>query len=106
MWRLCRPLNQDLQQFIGVCFDGLTNLDKFHDVDTPFAAFIFGDKRLRFMKSLGELVLCQAGGFALLDHQFAERGLPGGMDRFAEFARASSHRREGLIRSSDYPKRG
>src|SRR5438309_6778688 len=30
-----------------VCFDGLTNLDKFHDIDTPFAAFIFGDKRLR-----------------------------------------------------------
>jgi hypothetical protein len=35
-------LNQDLQQFIGVRFDGLTNLDKFHDVDTPFAAFEIG----------------------------------------------------------------
>jgi hypothetical protein len=24
---------------MGVCFDGLTNFDKFHHVDTPFAAF-------------------------------------------------------------------
>src|ERR1700716_4369324 len=28
------------------------------------------------------------------------------MDRFAEFARASGHRRGRLIRTSDYPKRG
>jgi hypothetical protein len=34
-WRLSRALNQDLQQFIGIRFDGLTNLDKFYDVDTP-----------------------------------------------------------------------
>lgn len=40
-------MNEHLQQFIGVCFDGLTNLNKFHDVDTPFAAFVFGDERLR-----------------------------------------------------------
>jgi hypothetical protein len=46
-------LNQDLQQFIGVRFDGLTNLDKFHDVDTPFAAFVFGDEGLRSTKALG-----------------------------------------------------
>src|SRR5258708_39264473 len=40
-WRLCRPLNQDLQQFIRVCFNGPTNLDEFDDVDTPFATFVF-----------------------------------------------------------------
>jgi hypothetical protein len=57
-WRLSRALNQDLQQFIGVGFDGLTNLDKFHDVDAPFAAFVFGDEGLRSTKALGELVLC------------------------------------------------
>jgi hypothetical protein len=34
-------------------------IDKFHDIDTPFAAFIFGDKRLRPSETLGELVLCQ-----------------------------------------------
>jgi hypothetical protein len=39
-------LNQDLQQFIWVCFHGLTNLDKFHDVHPPFAAFVFGDEGL------------------------------------------------------------
>ena len=99
-------MNQDLQQFIGVRFDGLTNLDKFHDVDTPFAAVVFGDKRLRPTKAFGELVLCQAGGFARPDHQLAEGSLPYGMDRFVEFARASSHRRRRLIRSSDYPKKG
>lgn len=32
------------QQFMGVYFNGLTNLDKFHDIDAPFAAFVFGDK--------------------------------------------------------------
>ena len=105
-WRLSRALNPDLQQFIGVRFDGLTNLDKFHDVDTPFAAFVFGDEGLRSTKALGELVLCQAGGFARPDHQLAESDLSCGMDRFAEFARAGSHRRGRLIRTSDYPKRG
>jgi hypothetical protein len=54
----CCTLNQDLQQFIGVCFDGSADLDEFHDVDTPFAAFVFDDKRLRLMKPLRELVLC------------------------------------------------
>jgi len=44
-------LNKDLQQFIGVCFEGLTDLDKFHDVDTPFAAFVFGNEGLRSMKA-------------------------------------------------------
>jgi hypothetical protein len=51
-WRLSRALNQDLQQFIGIRFDGLTSLDKFHDVDTPFAAFVFGDEGLRPTKAL------------------------------------------------------
>src|SRR6202011_4112367 len=106
MHTLSRALNQDLQQFIGVRFDGLTNLDKFHDVDTPFAAFIFGDKRLRPTKTPGELVLCQAGGFARPDHQLAESGLSCRMDRFVEFARTRGHRRGRLIRSSDYPKIG
>ena len=89
-WRLSRALNQDLQQFIGVRFDGLTNLDKFHDVDPPFAAFVFGDKRLRPTKAFGELVLCQAGGFARPDHQLAKGGLPCGMNRFVEFARTTT----------------
>jgi hypothetical protein len=105
-WRLCRALNQDPQQFIGVCFNGLTNLDEFDDVDTPFAAFVFGDKRLRSMKALGELVLCQAGSLARRDHQIAKGSLSYGMDRFVEFSRTCSHRRGRLIRSSDYPKRG
>jgi hypothetical protein len=87
-------------------FDGFTNLDKFHDVDPPFAAFIFGDEGLRSTKALGELVLRQAGGFARPDHQLAESDLSCGMDRFAEFARAGSHRRRRLIRTSDYPKKG
>src|SRR5258705_10929960 len=101
-----RALNQHLQQFIGVCFDGVTNLDKFHDVDTPFAAFVFGDERLRPTKAFGEFMLGKASGFARPDHQLAEGSLSCGMDRFVEFARASSHRRERLIRSSDYPQQG
>src|ERR1700733_6609724 len=61
---ICRTLQQDLQQFIGIRFEGLTNLDEFQDVDTPFAAFIFGDKRLRPAKSLGEFVLGQTCAFS------------------------------------------
>jgi hypothetical protein len=30
---------------------------KFHDVDAPFAAFVFGDKRLRPTKAFGEFML-------------------------------------------------
>jgi hypothetical protein len=62
-------VKQDLQQFIGIRLEGLTNLDEFQDVDTPFAAFIFGDKRLRPAKSLGEFfeqVYIQSNGFALI----------------------------------------
>ena len=88
-------MNQRLQQFIGVCFDGLTNLDKFHDVDTPFSAFVFGDERLRPTKAFGEFMLGKASGFARPDHQLAEGSLSCGMDRFVGFARASSHRRMG-----------
>jgi hypothetical protein len=43
-WRLCRALNEDLQQFIWICFDRPTNLDKFYDVEAPLSAFVFGDK--------------------------------------------------------------
>jgi hypothetical protein len=42
----------------GVYFDCLTNLNKFHDIDPPFAAFVFGDEGLRSTKALRELVLC------------------------------------------------
>jgi hypothetical protein len=99
-------LNQHLQQFTGVCFERLTNFDKFHDVDSPLTALIFGDEGLRSTKALGELMLRQVSSFARLDHQFAEDGLFRGMDGFVEFARASGHRRGTLIRTSDYPKKG
>jgi hypothetical protein len=31
--------------------------NKFHDVDTPFSAFVFGDERLRPTKAFGESML-------------------------------------------------
>src|SRR5258707_279647 len=37
--------------------DYLTNLNRFHDVDTPFSAFVFGDERLRPTKAFGEFML-------------------------------------------------
>src|SRR5258708_15998308 len=79
-WRLCRPLNQDLQQFIRVCFNGPTNLDEFDDVDTPFATFVFGDKRLRPTNAFGEFTLGQAGSFSRPDPHIAKRGLLSRMD--------------------------
>jgi hypothetical protein len=57
-WRLCHALNQDLQQFIGVSFDGPTNLDKFYNIDAPLAAFVFGDKGLRLTESFGRPQYC------------------------------------------------
>jgi hypothetical protein len=68
-------LNEILQQLIGACFDCLTNLNKFHDIDPPFAAFVFGDKRLRPTKTFGEVTLRQAGGFARFNHKLAEGDL-------------------------------
>jgi hypothetical protein len=100
-WRLCRTLKQDLQQFIGIRFEGLTNLDEFQDVNTPFAAFIFGDKRLRPAKSLGEFVLGKTCAFSCFNQKITEGNLAFRMDRLVEFARTLSHRRGRMIRSSD-----
>ena len=61
---------------------------------------------MRFVESFGQFLLGQAGRSAGLHHQFAEGGLPCGMNGFVEFARAGSHWRGRLIRSSDYPKKG
>ena len=57
-------------------------------------------------EALGELVLGQACVFSRFNHKIAESALAFRMDRFVEFARAGSHRRGRLIRSSDYPKKG
>jgi hypothetical protein len=55
---LCCALNQYLQQFIGVLLRRpYKSRFKFHDVDAPFAAFVFGDKRLRPTKAFGEFML-------------------------------------------------
>src|SRR5258708_31662649 len=58
------------------------------------------------MQSLGEFVLGQTCAFSRFNHKIAESALAFRMDRFVEFARAGSHRRGRLIRSSDYPKKG
>jgi hypothetical protein len=55
------------QQFIWVRSDGLTNCDKFHDVDPSFAAFV-GDEGLRLMKPLCQLMLGQSGRLPSFDH--------------------------------------
>jgi hypothetical protein len=53
----------------------LANGQKFHDVDAPFPALIFGHKRLRLMQAIRQLALSQTCGFARLDHKFAKGAL-------------------------------
>jgi hypothetical protein len=54
----------------------LANGQKFHDVDAAFTAFIFGHERLRLVKSISQLTLSKACGFARLDHKFVRRHVP------------------------------
>jgi hypothetical protein len=50
-------LDQCFQKFCGIHSDRLTDGHEFDDIDPPFPAFVLGDKRLRFVKSLGKFVL-------------------------------------------------
>jgi hypothetical protein len=65
---------------------GAGDHDEFHDIEPALAAFIFGDKGLRFIQATGEGVLGQPGGLARPDHKLAEGGLVGRMDGFADTA--------------------
>jgi PEP-CTERM motif len=67
-------LNQDLQQFIGVSFDGPTNLDKFYNIDAPLAAFVFGDKGLRLTESFGVLSIAADSASAGIQTSAADFG--------------------------------
>jgi len=52
----------------------LANGQKFHDVDAAFTAFVLGHKRLWPVKSISQLALSKACGFARLDHKLAKGG--------------------------------
>jgi hypothetical protein len=79
---------------------------EFDDVDAALAAFILGHERLRLSNAFGEFLLGEPGSLASSDHQLAEYGEFGRMDRFADAARRGCHRRGRLILESGYPKRG
>jgi hypothetical protein len=80
--------------------------DEFHDIKPALAAFVFGDKGLRFVQPTGEDVLGQPCGLARPDHKLAKGGLVGRMDGFADTAGARCHQPGKLIPSSDYLKKG
>jgi hypothetical protein len=71
-----------------VSADGLSDGQKFNDIDPTFAAFVFGDKRLGPFQALCEVVLGQACCLASLNHQLAKGQMARRMDGFADAARA------------------
>src|SRR5437867_3778970 len=95
-----------LEDLDGIDADCARNAQKFDDVDAALAALVFRDEGLRLFQAFRQLMLGQLGALARLDHQLAKSDLLGGMDGFADAARASSHQRGRIIRSSDYPKKG
>jgi hypothetical protein len=106
-WRLTfAPGHKTRHQLKRVRPQGAGNCDKFHNVKSAFAAFIFGDKRLRLFQAKGEGVLGQPGGLARANHERAKGGMVGRMDGFADTAGARCHQPGKLIPSSDYPKIG
>ena len=50
------------------------NLDEFDGIKPTLPAFVFCNEGLRLTDLLGELLLCQAGLFARLDHEGAKLG--------------------------------
>src|ERR1700738_4611957 len=84
-------LDQCFQKFCWIRSDRLTDGHEFDDIDAALPAFIFGDKRLRFVKSLGKFVLGQPSALSRLNHKLGKGALAFRMDRFVKFSRASSH---------------
>ena len=80
-------LEKRLQKLRGVRSDRPANRHKLYDIDSAFAALVFGNERLRLMESLGETVLGQTCAFSRFNHKIAESALAFRMDRFVEFAR-------------------
>lgn len=58
----------------------LGNGEEFYDVQTTFAAFVLGDKRLRFPKFFGERLLTDASLVSRCNEQADETGILGGLE--------------------------
>jgi hypothetical protein len=56
----------------GIDTDGSGDFNEFDDVKTAFAAFVFGDERLRAPQFSGEVNLGEAGRIPGLDKKEAE----------------------------------
>jgi len=105
-WGLFDTVPQRPQYLDRVGPDRPHDPQEFDDVDPALATFVFGHERLGLFQAFGEVMLGEAGTLAGSDHQLAKGCLLGGMDGFADVARAGGHRRGRVIRSPDYPKRG
>jgi len=108
-WRaltLGHPAERRLQEPHRVGADRLADGEEFEDIDATFAALVLGDEGLVFAEPFGELLLGETGAVTRPNQQLAKSGLPWRMYGFSDAARAMSHRRSRLIRTSDYPKTG
>lgn len=63
------------EQLQRINAQGLGDRDKFHDVDPPFAAFVFGDERLRTAELLGQCMLADARLLSHCDKKFDQAGM-------------------------------
>ncbi|WP_425906703.1 hypothetical protein [Nitrobacter sp. TKz-YC02] len=63
------------QQLDGISPNSAHDRHELDDVDPPFTTLIFGDKGLRALQAVRQLMLGQAGVLAGSHHQGAEGGL-------------------------------
>lgn len=80
--RLSEALEQSAQSPDRVGADGIENVEELQHVEPALAAFDLGDKGLRPLQALGEVVLGEAGFPARLAHDGAERALIGAVEFF------------------------
>jgi hypothetical protein len=99
-------MHQRLQEADRVSPDRPGDGQKLKDIDATLATLVFSNEGLMHPEPFGELLLGEASLTARLDQQLAKGSLAMRMDGFADSARARSHRRGRLIRTSDYPETG
>ncbi|MGY4406864.1 hypothetical protein ACVIYL_007667 [Bradyrhizobium sp. USDA 3315] len=86
---------------------GFGDCDELDDIEPPFGALVFGNKRLRLTKFLGQRVLANAGLLSFRDEERDKALIFGRPEGFLHRRRAVRIRAtDNLIPDSDYPKIG
>ena len=94
------------EQLHGINAQRLGDRDKFHDIDPPFTALVFGDEGLRSAELLGQGMLANAGLLSRCDKKFDQAGIFRGSQGFLHGRRGWDWAAGNLIPRLDYPKKG